>query len=140
MHKHNISTLHTVVCLVACTPLSALLQLSACRIAGLLWNPSLLSSLLFSIKMEDSDVRSLRASLRAMKKEKEELERRYEEELERRYEEEQESQERRERKLLDALSSAGISEFEIGQMHTYTYRGSRHICSILVKPCSCSDT
>ena len=85
--------------------------------------------------MEDSDVRSLRASLRAMKKEKEELERRYEESQERR-----EEQERRERKLLDALSSAGISEFEIGQMHTYTYRGSRHICSILVKPCSCSDT
>ena len=102
--KYFISTLHTVVCLVACTPLSALLQLSACRIAGLL------SSLLFSIKMEDSDVRSLRASLRAMKKE----------ELERRYEEEQEKHERRERKLLDALSSAGISEWEIGQMLTET--------------------
>ena len=75
-----------------------------------------------------------------MKKEKEELERRYEEEQERaerqeRAQERQErrerklldAQERRERKLLDALSSAGISEFEIGQMHTYTYRGSRHI-------------
>jgi hypothetical protein len=41
-----------------------------------------------------------------MQKEKEELERRYEE------------HERRERKLLDALSSAGISEWEIGQMLT----------------------
>ena len=97
--------------------------------AGLLsslWNPSLLSSLLFSIKMEDSDVRSLRASLRAMKKEKEELEIRYEEEQER-AERQERAQERRERKLLDALSPAGISEFEIGQMHTYTYRGSKHI-------------
>ena len=55
-------------------------------------------------------MRSLRASLRAMKKE----------ELERRYEEEQEKHERRERKLLDALSSAGISEWEIGQMLTET--------------------
>ena len=105
-----------------CTPLSALLQVSACRRAGLLsslWHPSLLSSLLFSIKMEDSasDVRSLRVSLRAMKKEKEELERSFEEEQEA-HRREQESQ----RKLLDALRSAGVSE-----LLTATYRGSRHI-------------
>ena len=84
--------------------------------------------------MEDSDVqsdvRTLRASLRAMKKERKELEDE-QERRERKLLDEQErrerKQERRERKLLDALSSAGIGEFEIGQMHTYTYRVSRHI-------------
>ena len=65
--------------------------------------------------MEDSDVRSLRARLREMRREQEEHEeqmRREQEEHEEQMRREREEHKERERVLRDILREAGISEFE----------------------------